>query len=39
MANKARNYTNRLQEKYETIVKPELVKKFNYEDINKFVYK
>ena len=33
MANKARNYTNRLQEKYETIVKPELVKKFNYESI------
>lgn len=33
MANKARNYTNRLQEKYETIVKPELVKKFNYASV------
>ena len=33
MANKARAYTNRLQEKYETVVKPELVKKFNYASV------
>ena len=33
MANKARTYTNRLLEKYETEVRPELVKKFNYTSI------
>jgi large subunit ribosomal protein L5 len=33
MANKARAYTNRLQAKYETEVKSELVKKFNYTSV------
>ena len=33
MANKARAYTNRLQTKYETEVKSELVKKFNYTSV------